>query len=1153
MDQRVKYRPTLIVGVGGTGCEIAERVYRWAKRDGLEGRGRIAVMGFDTDANDIARRGDLDPRNIIRTSSLDTVYQILEKNPQAERSFSLGREALPNRFLNMKLIDGAAQIRMLSHLALYDQMSRRGSDVAATVGNVVAQLARHDGRTEFEGLLNVILCGSLAGATGSGMAVQTALLLRRIALARGVKGVSVRGLFLLPDVFVQAASLGAQQVDNVLANGYAALRELAAVIARAEDVDTARDFQYEFAPGQFLQSSELPFEAVTLIDFENVAGGSLGANLGSYKEMATRTVYLQTFTTLGAETLSRVINDMPAGLDAAARRTTNIFSGIGIAAVKYPAETIRDYLGHRFAQEALAGDWLRLDRVFRDELHRYEELKAAGNQSVRTPDIAVTYLESLDQFARRDRIAFFMEIFERLRPVLVDPETRAERRIPLADQFLDAFLAQVSETFWSSRALQDIRARGVFEPTALRPRDKIPSVVRASENLLDADFAAIESALADQPDRIYNNMITVEDDRAAQELQPYNLQYYLVRGGPHPVQVRAFLYETLREARGRRDALDVDGTRDRILAVGDVFRDDRAPDGPDEERDTGRRGNLAVLDRAGKAARPGFVGRALGTTNKFVEEYSRYYDDTVQGLKAYGQRGLERKALEALIVELEGLVATYEALFAEVGRSLAAVEDKARQLEGRHAATGSFDGNVYVYSDLRAKQDAWAALRARTAAMRQGERVNTGLNAAIYRKHRTDRKARKATPYSALRELFDREVIQDFAMSAVQGDHRAVWDMSVIEAIRREAEVDGTEWTARLQQAIDLVKAQAQPFLRLRDPSDGQAMVFWAMPPSIREDYGDAGDFDRLFTSEQGERPLEAPDFSRTELLCVNSRVNLEPTHLAKLDPGTERRNANEPAAGRYYQAYERRVRKLLDEEMAMRGVGSSARLTSTITPHIHRDWHRSNRLPEIFPEQRRKVRLDVQRATVAAFGLGLLQRETEYGRSVCYFSTIGKPGPQSIREALVESHDLWTIARAFRDRADLIRAALGTWDAEKAVLARDGRFEDNPVVVAVAGADAVARILELAAPREDKEAREADAKALFEGREALLAELAAVLLPHLDAAGRRALVTAFADRAAGAALDAFARLEGIQRPTVEQLRAVYQAGSRDGRGAAAA
>lgn len=1145
MDERLVYRPTLVVGVGGTGCEIAEGVIREARANGLDGRGRLAVMGFDTDVNDIQQRVGIDRRNIVQTSSLDTIYQILDKTPEAEHGFCLGRNELPHRLLNMKLIEGAGQIRMLSHLALWDQLKRRATEIEATIGNVFADLARHDGRTEFAGALNIILCGSLAGATGSGSFVQIALLLRRIALDRGLRGVQVRGVFVLPDVFVRAASLGTQQIDNVLANGYASLRELNAVFARAENMEGAQDFVYEFAPGRALRSGEAPFEAVTFLDYENVAGGNLGANLANYKQLATRSVYLQTFTSVGKETLSRTINDALAGVEATSRASSNVYAAIGIAAVRYPASHMADYLAHRFAQEVVAGDWLRLDRLYREEVRRFEELKAAGNMSVRPPDVAVSFLEALDQFARRDRLAFFMDIAEKLDPVLVDPETREERRVPVDEQYLEAFLREVSETFWSGSRLAELRGRGAIDPTAFRLRERIETIVRQSENLLDSDFGALETAISEQPDRIFTNMITVEDERAVAELQPHHLRWWIERDGPHPVQVRAFLYRTLRRARAMRDGIDVTALRRAVVAVGDVFVRDRMPEAPTEND---RRGGLVVLDRAREAARPGVVGRLTGATNRFVDEFVRYWDDSMQRMRAYGEGALRRKVLDALVAELEALVAVWEGLFAEVGRSLAAIDDLVVRLRARHADKGSFDGNVYVYADVASKAAAWEELRGRTIATRQSAAVNTALCGAVYEHHRSARKARRAPDYSALRGLFDREVVDNFARRAVATDHRAVWDLSVIEATRREAAITGVDWSERLREAVDLVKAQAEPFVRLQDPSDGQAMVFWAMPPSVREEYGDGGAFDRLFTFQQGERPLLAPDFSDRELLCVNSRVNLELVHLAKLDPGSDRGNVNEPTRGRYRRAYADRISRLLDEEMTNASVVGGARVTSVLTPHIHRDWHRASRMPEIFPEARRRIARELQRSVLVAFGLGLLQKETDYGRPITYFSTVGRLGSHSIRVALVEGHDDWSIYAAFVDRADLVRVTNGVWGAEKAALPRGGRFEENHTAIAIGGATAALRILEMAAPQDAaRERRERAAHDLFEVRMTALWELAEVLLPHLGPEGRFDIVMAFVRRADAEAFQTFGRLEAIPKPTVDRLIGIHEAASRRG------
>ena len=42
------FRPTLLVGLGGTGCRIAENVYTRAPASGADLQGRIQVIGFDS-------------------------------------------------------------------------------------------------------------------------------------------------------------------------------------------------------------------------------------------------------------------------------------------------------------------------------------------------------------------------------------------------------------------------------------------------------------------------------------------------------------------------------------------------------------------------------------------------------------------------------------------------------------------------------------------------------------------------------------------------------------------------------------------------------------------------------------------------------------------------------------------------------------------------------------------------------------------------------------------------------------------------------------------------------------------------------------------------------------------------------------------------
>ena len=113
----ISLRPTLLVGVGGTGCEIADRVYAIAVREGLSDHRRLSILGFDTDDNDLQRHRHLGRQQLIRTSTNHTVYQILDFHGDALQGWFAEDEDLTTEIRQMHLLDGAGQIRMMSRLA----------------------------------------------------------------------------------------------------------------------------------------------------------------------------------------------------------------------------------------------------------------------------------------------------------------------------------------------------------------------------------------------------------------------------------------------------------------------------------------------------------------------------------------------------------------------------------------------------------------------------------------------------------------------------------------------------------------------------------------------------------------------------------------------------------------------------------------------------------------------------------------------------------------------------------------------------------------------------------------------------------------------------------------------------------------------------
>src|SRR4051794_9987814 len=88
------YRPTLLVGVGGTGSRIVEAVMREAKATGAAGQGKLAALVFDTDEHDMRRLVGIDPRHRIRFSGPLPVYSLLKANPEV-MSWFVEEERLP--------------------------------------------------------------------------------------------------------------------------------------------------------------------------------------------------------------------------------------------------------------------------------------------------------------------------------------------------------------------------------------------------------------------------------------------------------------------------------------------------------------------------------------------------------------------------------------------------------------------------------------------------------------------------------------------------------------------------------------------------------------------------------------------------------------------------------------------------------------------------------------------------------------------------------------------------------------------------------------------------------------------------------------------------------------------------------------------------
>jgi hypothetical protein len=1082
------FRPTLLIGVGGTGIRIAERVYGDALRTEQGKRGRIGVLDFDTDTNDLRRLRAVDHRNQVVLSTPDSIFQMLEKNPEAEQSWFGDRKALSHDILNMTLLDGAAQIRLLTRLGWYHAIKRGG--IEGQIGDAIARIGVLNSRERFDGALNVMIIGSLAGASGSGCFMQVALLISQVCRVRNITA-DIRGLFLLPDVFVRGANLPTDQVRNVLANGYASLKELNAVNNIVTNRGDTTPFTFEYAPGQGLQEGGLPFRSLALIDFENVRGGNLGRSLEAYQRMAARAAFQLIFTPIGQRTASVSVNDARARLAAAAEGTHNLYAGIGVSGVVYPADEMCQYLVLRMATENLGNDWLWLDRSYFERVRRYEEQRRQGSLSAVRPDQGQAYLEDLDILANKDRRTFFAEVYMRLNPRVRDERAGTEAPAPRHLTYLSAILAEINDRFWSRARLAEAKQRAMLDSSQLRNRTAVTDLVRRLEADLTDDLAQIDLNLATVPEDDFVNVLTSADEAAVGEWRDYHLQTHIIKGGPHLVETRAFLYALRRAIKERRDALNVAAARSRLMRAANVFDESRGNE-PTE------RGTPRVIEMTRQAAGRGiFGGMFKGSFEQFQGDYATYYNGSLVAMRAYANQAVELRVLSLLDDEIQGIERCLTGLFLELGAIFARLTQDATVEERRHdPGVGAADGNRYVYADEAAKQATWDALSRRSIGLRLDAEANQTLAAAVYRRYRNDRRDQRLTDFVSLGHLFRQAVVEDFGRRTITGDFRSTYDFSIVEAIRKEADLRKVEWKAHLRNAVDVAGSEAEPFLTLTDASNGQRVIFWAVHPQVRSEINDDETFNALFTFNQGETPLEAEEFSAQELLCVNTRVNLELTHLAKLHPGDGRTNVNVAALGSYARAYRDMTDGLIEAEL------SPERRAHDFTPHLDASWHRPGALPEIFPELTRAVQQDFARAIVVSSAFGLLKFEREYGRPVAIFSTIGRPGGSPVDLQLAVTNDLWVALAAAAKRAELTRAALRFWQAVSQPHNQTDGSADK-LLNALREPGLVESILRLVVVRDDAAAREEQVRRLLTAWIDLLSDGVALVNPNVAQPGR--------------------------------------------------
>ena len=288
-DKIIDLRPTLFIGVGGTGMQVLMRVRRrilntlWGgagHRTRVENLTEFPVaqfIHFDLDNGALVESGEsqaqdlqfdllkfTDDEKIVGSFDADKYGRdddSLERYPHIKEWLPLTPQKI--RDLNFDMQSGAGQVRAVSRLYFFDKYSKVRDKIRLKLKTLKAGLSHERQLSELglrmePGRFRIVVVGSVAGGTGSGSFLDMGYLARWIAKTE-VERADVELMLFLPSGFTK------NNKDRTEGNGYAALMELESAMMGNKNYLSRWD-TYDRP-----ELPRVPYNEVFLVDSGNLA------------------------------------------------------------------------------------------------------------------------------------------------------------------------------------------------------------------------------------------------------------------------------------------------------------------------------------------------------------------------------------------------------------------------------------------------------------------------------------------------------------------------------------------------------------------------------------------------------------------------------------------------------------------------------------------------------------------------------------------------------------------------------------------------------------------------------------------------------------------------------------------------------------------
>lgn len=285
-NEQIRIRPTLIIGLGGTGGDVIMRIRRrfYESYGSLSEFPIVGYLWLDTDRSEkhiLAR----EIRDFVRLTDTERLMMTINDTTAITQNLKepgfqhIDKWWYPGLNSLGQMNEGAGQIRAYSRLAFFHHYqairaaivdaNKRVRDPLAQEVMMKSPILKDQGllaQVEFNQPTNVYLVSSIAGGTGSGMLMDVAFLVKDVFQEGNC---SVCSFLVFPDHF------GSVTNDRMKANSYALLKELNYYQFGVSH------FNAEWTRGTTSKVPIPPFDYTYVFDNQNAAGQVTGGQPGS--------------------------------------------------------------------------------------------------------------------------------------------------------------------------------------------------------------------------------------------------------------------------------------------------------------------------------------------------------------------------------------------------------------------------------------------------------------------------------------------------------------------------------------------------------------------------------------------------------------------------------------------------------------------------------------------------------------------------------------------------------------------------------------------------------------------------------------------------------------------------------------------------------